>query len=380
MDVAYHTTPGPYVPYVTHSGGFVAPRSPSPPLSLCSEPISQLPIPEGSFRLPGPKQKTSKIQLLNKTMLDDQRKKTMVWRHSLSSYIESLNMKNFFQTFVPFSDHLSKSADGIIRRGSVNHKFGYSNKPYTFSRPVPPFEYTPIDTSPQYAKFEQQEPVSFVHFEGQNQQSFQQRPEYNGAATSTWKWTDTPAPAPYIPSIPYDSKQKEAVASTFFRVQKKRVLSGNRPKRKHVKPKQKAVSNSKKNGLIGTRIENGQQIEREKRRKQRKLVQRKNKSLHKTELCTHWMLTSTCEHKDKCYFAHGYNELQKRVRISNYKTRPCVECPQESRKCTFGSRCNYCHPGEAIRRCLTNSYIDKDYYRDLRKEFRDNDYPFGIFI
>jgi len=308
----------------------------------------------------------------------------MVWGHSLSSYIESLNMKNFFQTFVPFSDHLSESADEIIRRGSVNHQFRYSNNPYTISRHVSSFEYTPIDTSPQYAKFKQKEPVSFVQFEGENQQIFQQRPEYNGAATSTWKWTATPSPVPYIPSIPYDSKQKKAVAPKFLRVQKKSVLSGNRPKRKHVKPKPKAVSNSKIKGLVGTRIANGQQIERKKRnvqlRKQRKLVQQKNKSLHKTELCTHWMLTSTCEYKDKCYFAHGYNELQKRVRLSNYKTKPCVDCPQQSRKCTFGSRCNYCHPGEAIRRSLTNSYVDKDYYRDLSKEFKDNDYPFGIFI
>jgi len=49
MDIAYHTTPGPYFLYGTHSGGFVAPGSPSPPLSLCGEPIPQLPMPDGSF-------------------------------------------------------------------------------------------------------------------------------------------------------------------------------------------------------------------------------------------------------------------------------------------------------------------------------------------
>merc|ERR1719320_953402 len=115
-------------------------------------------------------------------------------------------------------------------------------------------------------------------------------------------------------------------------------------------------------------------------RKQRKKVQKKNKSLHKTELCTHWTLTSTCSFKEKCYFAHGIDELKRRSRGGNYKTQPCVECPIQEGRCLFGSRCNYCHPGEAIRRVVGSSYYDKDYYNDLKKEFSDIDYPFGIFV
>merc|ERR1719383_1667384 len=79
-------------------------------------------------------------------------------------------------------------------------------------------------------------------------------------------------------------------------------------------------------------------------RKQRKKVQQKNKALHKTELCTHWTLTSTCKFKEKCYFAHGIDELKRRSRGGNYKTQPCVECPTQEGRCFFGSRCNYCHP------------------------------------
>jgi len=52
----------------------------------------------------------------------------------------------------------------------------------------------------------------------------------------------------------------------------------------------------------------------------------KKNAIRKTDLWTYWMLTSTCKYKSKCYFAHGINELQKRVRVPNYKTRPCADC------------------------------------------------------
>jgi len=115
-------------------------------------------------------------------------------------------------------------------------------------------------------------------------------------------------------------------------------------------------------------------------RKQRKKVQQKNKSLHKTELCTHWTLTSACKFKGKCYFAHGLKELRKRTRVRNYKIQPCVDCPTEGGRCMFGTRCNYCHPGEAIRRAIGSSYFDIDYYNRLKRDFPNNEFPFGIFI
>jgi len=384
MDVTYHTTTGAYVPYVTHCGGIIVPGSPSPPLSLCSEPIFQLPMPDIRCGSPGQQQKTPKIQILNKTMVDAQRKKMVVRGHNLPSRIEPPDMMNFFQTLLPFSDHYSDSGDGSVRGGSLSPRFQYTNSPYTFPTPVSPLQYTPIDTSFRHAQVEQKRPVSFVQFEGQNQQIFQQQPRYNGSATPTWRQPATSAPVLHPPRrCVQPQTQKNSGIKNFQGIEQECSESDNRTKRKHVKPR-KAVNTNKKKGLIITRNAESLKTERTKRsvmlRKQRKRVQQKNKSLHKTELCTHWMLTSACTYKGKCYFAHGIDELQKRVRVCNYKTRPCVDCPPESRRCSFGSRCNYCHPGEAIRRGLDCSYVDKDYYRDLKNEFKDNEYPFGIFI
>jgi len=90
MDVTYLTTPGAYFHFAT-------------PLSPCSEPILQLPMPDGRFGPPG-QQKPPKVQLLNKTITNAQKKKTMVRGSQLPSLIEPLDMMNFFQTLVPFSE------------------------------------------------------------------------------------------------------------------------------------------------------------------------------------------------------------------------------------------------------------------------------------
>jgi len=142
------------------------------------------------------------------------------------------------------------------------------------------------------------------------------------------------------------------------------------------KAKGKVKRKESKKGLISTLKHN----ERKVNRKQSKKIQEKNKALHKTELCNHWTLTSTCTFEDKCYFAHGIRELKKRVRVGNFKSQPCVDCPRDNSQCEFGSRCNYCHPGEAIRKALGSSYYDVDYYIKLKKEFSKNDYPYGIFL
>jgi len=115
-------------------------------------------------------------------------------------------------------------------------------------------------------------------------------------------------------------------------------------------------------------------------KKPRMKIQRKTKSLNKTELCTFWTLTRTCAFEQKCYFAHGIEELRKRIRVNNFKTQPCVDCPREKIKCMFGSRCNYCHPGEALRRTCGSTYFDVDYYEALCKKYPNNEYPYGIFV
>jgi len=107
----------------------------------------------------------------------------------------------------------------------------------------------------------------------------------------------------------------------------------------------------------------------------------KKQSLYKTELCTNWTLTNTCTYGNKCHFAHGIDDLAPRTRLENFKTQPCCDPAREgSRRCLYGSRCNYCHPGEAIRRPAGRTYYDRDYYKDLQKDFGDNQYPFGIYV
>jgi len=114
--------------------------------------------------------------------------------------------------------------------------------------------------------------------------------------------------------------------------------------------------------------------------KHRKKVQQKNKLLHKTELCSYWKDSSTCTYKGKCHFAHGVNELKGRTRIGNFQTQPCVDCALGEERCFFDSRCNYCHPGEAVRRVVGKTYLDKDYYKKLEIDFPNNNSPFGIYL
>jgi len=107
----------------------------------------------------------------------------------------------------------------------------------------------------------------------------------------------------------------------------------------------------------------------------------KKQSLYKTELCTNWTLTNNCTYGNKCHFAHGIDDLKPRTRLENFKTQPCCDPAREgSRRCLYGSRCNYCHPGEAIRRPVGHTYYDANYYKDLQKDFGDNRYPFGIYV
>jgi len=107
----------------------------------------------------------------------------------------------------------------------------------------------------------------------------------------------------------------------------------------------------------------------------------KKQSLYKTELCTNWTLTASCTYGNKCHFAHGIDDLKPRTRLENFKTQPCCDPAREgSRRCLYGSRCNYCHPGEAIRRPVGHTYYDRDYYKDLGKDYGDNKYPFGIYV
>lgn len=127
MDLGYRLA-GAYVPYYP-PGGFAA-RSPSPPMSVCSEPIVQLPMPDGLSASPGIQLKTPRIQLLNKTLVDARRKKNVVRGHNVTPRLQARDMGNFFTTVVPFSDQSSDKGDGSTKEGSEGPQFSYSSCPY----------------------------------------------------------------------------------------------------------------------------------------------------------------------------------------------------------------------------------------------------------
>jgi len=373
MDISYQP-PGVivqnYIPY----GGVAG--SPSPPLSLCSEPILQFPMPDGRCGTPGLQLKTPRIQRLNKTM-DEACKKKNAFRKT--SRVEPPDMMNFFQPGLPFPDFYSDSGDGSLKGGLECLPSRYKSRPFAQLK-TNPFQYQKLEVS-QYPKCELHMPIPCVQVEGYyNQQIHQQPALANFRQASPPTWANLPDLNKFqYPSITKTKKQSQRGSDLQKSERAKTVSTEN-----DSKFKRKSASAIKKKRLISTIKSSSTKKERTKhsvlQRKHRKQVQQKNKSLHKTELCTHWSLTSTCTYKGKCYFAHGIDELKKRARLSNYKTRPCVDCPPEGGRCLFGSRCNYCHPGEAIRRAVGSTYFDIDYYKAVRKEFNDNEYPFGIFI
>lgn len=129
------------------------------------------------------------------------------------------------------------------------------------------------------------------------------------------------------------------------------------------------------NGFANKRSESGGQTQVKQQQ------EKKKQSLYKTELCTNWMLTSNCTYGNKCHFAHGITDLKSRTRPENFKTQPCCDPARDgSRRCLYGSRCNYCHPGEAIRRPVGKQYFDQKYYEQLEEDFGDNKFPYGIYV
>jgi len=290
-------------------------------------------------------------------------------------------MMNFFQPGLPFPDYLSDSGDGGMISSREYPQFRFNPTPYQFPSPKSnTFQHPKLDAPFHYPQSELNMQIPCFQFEGWWNQPMQRQPDLANVRQVSNGWVN-PASLRQIPYPPSRNikKQTQRVTIPNNYIRTKPVSNEN-----DSKVKRKPASAGQKKRMITTIKTSEIKKERTKhnvlQRKQRKQVQQKNKSLHKTELCTHWSLTSKCTYKGKCYFAHGIEELKKRARLSNFKTRPCVDCPPENGRCLFGSRCNYCHPGEAIRRAVGSMYFDIDYYRALKKEFKDNEYPFGIFI
>jgi len=284
MAVTYHTTPGAYFHFARQCIGFILPGS-SSPLSLFSEPIVQLPMSDGRFGPPG-QQKPPKVQLLDKKSANAQKKKAMIGELQLPSRIEPPDIMNFFQTFVPLSNHLPESPNGKIRAGSVNPPFPKRNNWYTFSSPKQPFQSTPVAYLSCFPQVEQKGHVSFVPCWGQNQQNFEQRPKCNGSATSTWRHPASPVLVPRPPNKTIELQPQKGTTPQIFPSIEKECPDSVCWQRKHVKPNRETESASKNI----TRNLDALKNEKRKRNvlllKQRKRIQEKNIALHKTELCT----------------------------------------------------------------------------------------------
>ena len=66
------------------------------------------------------------------------------------------------------------------------------------------------------------------------------------------------------------------------------------------------------------------------------------KHKYKTELCNNWA-TGFCPYGDYCAFAHGTEELRKKVTTSeHYKTKKCKQF-FETGCCGYGPRCQFIH-------------------------------------
>ena len=70
---------------------------------------------------------------------------------------------------------------------------------------------------------------------------------------------------------------------------------------------------------------------------------------------------------------------KEKKRVTNYKTKPCVD-PGRGKRCLYALRCNFAHPGEALRRPMSDQYRDSLYKKYLDRDFPNTTYPFGIYV
>jgi len=328
---------------------------PSPSPSMFSEPI-QNPISSQGFKVRELQPKSPRIQVLNKTMGDTQRK----------NYPFCKNVGLVEPAAVSFK------TKGSSKGTSDSVNFGNKHIPHS----VPKLKSTPFHYHFQYPHLESWRQIECVKPQHHNQQRSKNQLVENGESTF-----------PIVISLQKrnfrnltltkHSKQDTDLPS-YTLIKPKTFDCGTAINRKPVNLWPKPVITGQNQGAIASQKKrNKKKIQR---REKRKWIKRKNKLLHKTELCIHWALTSTCKFKGRCFFAHGIDELKNRIRPTNFKTRPCADCAPKDGRCTYGTRCNYCHPGEAIRRNVGSAYFDRDYYKDLMNNFKDIEYPFGIFI
>jgi len=338
-------------PQLTSSILSVNPGFPSPSPSIVSEPLILPPMSNQGFRYPGLQLKSPMIQVLSKTITDSGRTNDTV----LSKRVALVKP-------AAVTDRSLKCVTGNIPFG---------NSRITHSAPM--LKTTPFHYPFEYPHLESWRQIAYVESEDNKRPTHQNHLRQNGSPwakrISHHKNSRTVKVTKQLKQdadLPSSTLLKPATFDCGTAIHRRPANLWTKP----VTPEKRGAKNSKK------KRNKQKSLVREKR----KWIKRKNKLLHKTELCIHWSLTSSCKFKDKCFYAHGIDELKNRIRPTNFKIRPCADCAPKDSRCTYGTRCNYCHPGEAIRRDIGSAYFDRDYFKDLMVTFKDNEYPFGIYI
>eukprot|EP00475_Leptophrys_vorax_P013077 TRINITY_DN1946_c0_g1_i2.p1 TRINITY_DN1946_c0_g1~~TRINITY_DN1946_c0_g1_i2.p1 ORF type:complete len:227 (-),score=60.55 TRINITY_DN1946_c0_g1_i2:142-822(-) len=104
--------------------------------------------------------------------------------------------------------------------------------------------------------------------------------------------------------------------------------------------------------------------------------------LRKTEICRMWKNDGVCSFGDQCMFAHGIEEIRSRQRPYNFRTKVCEDLARKDHVCSYmlndENRCNFAHPGDALRIAMNGTYFDSDYA--VLVKAHDDDYPKGIYL
>lgn len=341
MDIR-NRTPEAFSPYMGYP--YCSYVTPSPTPSLCNENVLKFPFQGGMCASKAVQAKTSA---------------------GMVSCKQSTDINNFFQAGVGFSD-VSESGESAMQG---NPCFQFFQVP---QRNANTFQYQTMEKPSWHPMFENT---------GHNQQFItqgdaQKKQAYKITIDSKFSGQDR------VNQGSSETSQYSRQNDTSKHIVKSQKIVHSESSRSEAKvgnegkTTRKSFNHNRSRELIST-MEVKKDLSKQKKRKK---APKKNKSLHKTEFCTHWTLTGKCKFKERCYFAHGLEELKMRSRVGNFKTRPCLECPSEKGRCMFGVRCNYCHPGEAIRRAVGSLYFDAEYYYNLKKGFPNNDCPFGLFV
>jgi hypothetical protein len=112
-------------------------------------------------------------------------------------------------------------------------------------------------------------------------------------------------------------------------------------------------------------------------------IEKFEKVKEKTETCKYWKSSKGCPWGDACKFAHGVSELRPRLRNRKFRTRVCIEPAHlDHLDCQYilegENRCNYAHPGDAMRIEMTRDYYEAEYDKFL--EIMETEFPKGIYL